>query len=242
MEITIMTTLKARLMPLALCLAAFWSSGSQAVLIDNFEAIQLTDATACSAVCQESSQVLWETGMIGDRTITIDKLAGFSGQGSTATVGPIGPLGVLNMENGGGVMADMTVLWDNFGGTGSIVDLTEAGMNEGFYFSIPNFIPIDNDLTLTIVVNGTSTVTKIYPNNSFGLNFFVDFDDLTDPSLVNAATSLSFTFSNGAAWDAAFNFIGTQPDNPEVPAPATLALFGLALAGLGWSRRQKRHS
>ena len=35
------------------------------------------------------------------------------------------------------------------------------------------------------------------------------------------------------------NFVGSTTAEATVPAPATLALFGLGLAGLGWSKRKK---
>ena len=39
--------------------------------------------------------------------------------------------------------------------------------------------------------------------------------------------------------DITFSGSGTYTSRSSVPAPATLALFGLGLAGLGWSRRKK---
>ena len=47
----------------------------------------------------------------------------------------------------------------------------------------------------------------------------------------SAGTSGNFDFANGIVY--------TNITDSEVPSPATIALFGLGLAGIGWTRRKK---
>ena len=47
------------------------------------------------------------------------------------------------------------------------------------------------------------------------------------------------TVSNGSGQHWALDNLLINENSSQVPVPATLALFGLGLAGLGWSRRKK---
>ena len=75
---------------------------------------------------------------------------------------------------------------------------------------------------------------------------------ISDKNAILDDTVADWTFSGGVInWSSAtISECGGDPHDPgsepaschAVPAPTTLAIFGLGLAGLGWSRRRNQHS
>jgi len=212
-------------------LASLWSVGSHALLIDSFD----TDASAGVTVAAPGTDSIFTldsgAGMIGDRTIEVDKTAGGAGFANGAYADVIG--GALSMANGPITNSIITSGW-TFGAT----DLTVGGTQTGLSLSLPN--PIDNDLYISFSLNGGTAYEQLFPNGSQGNAFVFNFANFVNPNDAATATSLEVSFRNGAAWDAQVDFIETVgPPPPQVVSePVSIVLFSLGLAGLGWSRRR----
>lgn len=225
-----MTIHKGLILPTCL-LSAFWAAGANALIIDTFA----TDASVVvlSASPASAFDATPDSGadMIGDRTLTVNKIAGGAGGANGAFADVVG--GLLAMANGPVTNSIITVDW-LFSGT----DLTEAGSKTGFFLGLPN--PIDNDLTISISINGGTASSKLFLDGSSGADFYFPFIDFANAGDAATATSVRLQFTSVNAWDAQVDFIETSGPPIEVPEPASLGLFGISIAGLGFMRRRQR--
>jgi len=83
---------------------------------------------------------------------------------------------------------------------------------------------------------GSMAAISSFPNDAYSGGRFVYLNNDNDPSVWTTARWNALPGSN---WDLSFRMGFSEVVSEVVPAPATLALFGLGLAGLGFARRRK---
>lgn len=126
-------------------------------------------------------------------------------------------------NSGGGLLASTTVdsldsVVASISGTGQwrVSDIASLTLSAGTYYVGASYTTSGEDNILTVAA--ASAVSGI-TYNSARFNFGAGLNFPSNPF----PTSL----------------VGATVIGASVPVPATLALFGLGLAGLGWSRRKK---
>lgn len=167
------------------------------------------------------------------------------------TVADLGDLNGDLTPAGSGVLATGAIDWYSFSASDfSYLDITTNGSNRlfgsdteiGLYDAAGNFIASDDD-------HGGRLDSLLSFGTGSGINYgFRDFGLGADGALAGGSfflaigmfnTTFGATYADVSSTGSGEYTLSFFSDATAVSAPATLGLFGLGLAGLGWSKRKK---
>jgi hypothetical protein len=149
---------------------------------------------------------------------------------------------------GGGPPPDgkQWVIVGDFGGDGSWIEQTLGGFIVGQTYNLNFELASENpggpgsEVTVSFP-SGSSAADQLFNAPLRGANFWDTWGSFSK-SFVATATSVTFRMEGepNASFDAGIDNVSITSAVAGVPEPATLALFGAALAGLGALRRRRK--
>jgi hypothetical protein len=243
------------------------SAGAHAFMIDDFKsgATNQDSTTLIGAPQTFSGQSNNGTMATGYRDIWYAQFKDPDLEGGRVRVNPTGGggEGVLNFSNGPDVRGNLIVDWDgddtaptgqtgvapaigpavrNLGTPATGLDLTDTGTSDAFFFDV-DFADLGFDFQISLVDTGGDIALFDFPgetpaigdDTTFGPILFTWFSNFANVDFKNIRSISLLIQPTGDARDFTIDNFYTG----KAPEPATVALFGLGLAGLGAVARRR---